>query len=299
MPQAPSFLGRHLRRAEAVSPQRSAIHRDSHCDSPANQPPPSISEDDFQRERLLKHLIPITPSEILDRRPSSQQSTTNSRILKSLAKTGSLFSRGASDSRDDSEVVDGWQKFIHPEGYAYFYHREERIVTENNMFDARVRKILTDLGKLVLDAVKPQAAEKALNIDLYLALDPTDLEICRYYMVDHTYKTVFWDLDEVIPGLVWTPLPRFKINSSITPVQSFEPEHELNKIEPQLSKQLSGSTRMQLTTPKSPKPTIASPQKILSLDAKALYQLYMRRLPIPPREIDRGGTRTTDPIPWN
>ncbi|KZS90873.1 hypothetical protein SISNIDRAFT_468120 [Sistotremastrum niveocremeum HHB9708] len=144
---------------------------------------------------------------------------------------------------NDSEV-EGWQKFVHPEGYTYFYHREDRIVTENNIFDSRIRKILTEKGKLILDAVKPQATEKALNNDLYLDLDPTDLETCRYYMVDHTYQTIVWGLEEIARNCVfllpstanleiptpWNTRPGYPElgdgNKEGTSVGSFERDHD-------------------------------------------------------------------------
>ncbi|KAJ7591053.1 hypothetical protein C8J56DRAFT_934551 [Mycena floridula] len=90
-----------------------------------------------------------------------------------------------------------WTSVSHPEGARYFYHEDKRIFTDANVFDPPVYARLTSYIFKFEDFIRAYNIQLEEDVDIVFDLleDPDckgEDQHCRYYMVAHRTRTIFW-----------------------------------------------------------------------------------------------------------
>jgi hypothetical protein len=78
---------------------------------------------------------------------------------------------------------------VHPEGNPFFYNKELRLVTDNNVRDAAILSLL-EAACANVHRQRQDDATKLPYADLYLRLQHGN--VADYYFVDHINRNLFW-----------------------------------------------------------------------------------------------------------
>ncbi|KAJ7593858.1 hypothetical protein C8J56DRAFT_925341 [Mycena floridula] len=87
-----------------------------------------------------------------------------------------------------------WTAILHPEGAGYFVQEEKRIFTDANIFDPRIYARLTGYILKFEDYIRVyniQLDDVDVVFDLLEVADEGEHH-CRYYMVAHRSRSIFW-----------------------------------------------------------------------------------------------------------
>ncbi|KAG9022271.1 hypothetical protein FRB95_000476 [Tulasnella sp. JGI-2019a] len=111
----------------------------------------------------------------------------------------------------------GWTVCIHPEGDAYFYHHDKRIVTPKDPRDLAAFDIILSAYDRLKKSLYDTARDRIPCSELFLDLSSDKTEV-RYYWADHSTCQIFWAED--VPCLA-LGLPNLtserEIKSRLTP----------------------------------------------------------------------------------
>ncbi|KAJ6595731.1 hypothetical protein DFH09DRAFT_973865 [Mycena vulgaris] len=88
----------------------------------------------------------------------------------------------------------GWTAFQHPEGARYFFHEEQRVFTDANLFDPASLAFINTNVHTIHDFLRAHGVQLVPGADLvldeYTYADGT--MGCQYYFVNHQDRCVFW-----------------------------------------------------------------------------------------------------------
>ncbi|KAL0573613.1 hypothetical protein V5O48_008343 [Marasmius crinis-equi] len=92
-------------------------------------------------------------------------------------------------------LPDGWKEFIHPEGARYFLFEAKHIYTDADVYDYRILSHVTRFMKEMDEYTERQGI--TYSGDVHIAFDvyyepEKDGCACRYYIADHSTRSVFW-----------------------------------------------------------------------------------------------------------
>ncbi|KAG7091400.1 hypothetical protein E1B28_010437 [Marasmius oreades] len=89
----------------------------------------------------------------------------------------------------------GWKEFIHHEGARYFLYESKRIYTDADIYNPSVqqhaRRLINEFDKYT--RIRNIVLTPNMNVVFDMFYDSEDGTCpCRYYIVDHTTRSVFW-----------------------------------------------------------------------------------------------------------
>ncbi|TFK22158.1 hypothetical protein FA15DRAFT_671829 [Coprinopsis marcescibilis] len=100
---------------------------------------------------------------------------------------------------DDEYVLpEGWIKVVQPEGFPYFWHEQDRIITDSQIYDADVSKHLGGFITDIHEHLRIRNLVQTEDVDLVLQIVRCPEENgeeqwwCGYYFVNHSTRTIFW-----------------------------------------------------------------------------------------------------------
>ncbi|EAU81409.1 hypothetical protein CC1G_05239 [Coprinopsis cinerea okayama7 len=135
-------------------------------------------------------IYPILPSDIT--RYDRQRYIDPSRHASYTVRA-----RQMGDDFLDEVLPNGWVKLIHPEGLPYFWHPEERILTESWICDTEVMNHLNEFICRIRDYERAANVIQTENVSLVLQLVIEDDEDwwCGYYFANHADLSLYWHED--------------------------------------------------------------------------------------------------------
>lgn len=85
-----------------------------------------------------------------------------------------------------------WTSFTHPEGSPYFVRNSvPKVVTGAYIYDSAVQEQVLQWVKVVDELLSSKEIKNADSMELYLEPDEEN-DCCRYYLVDHASRVLFW-----------------------------------------------------------------------------------------------------------
>ncbi|KAJ7211360.1 hypothetical protein GGX14DRAFT_450025 [Mycena pura] len=88
----------------------------------------------------------------------------------------------------------GWKACLHPEGAQYFFHEENRVFTDANLFDSVRLDFIDTQIHIIRDFLRVHNVHLSPDVDLVLDeyLYDDGSSGCQYYFVNHQGRCVFW-----------------------------------------------------------------------------------------------------------
>lgn len=113
---------------------------------------------------------------------------TNLRVISHERQTPSL---------GGTCLPSGWEPYTHPEGALYFFHKEQRVYTDANLYD---REYADTISELMCCLTRKIEATRQMGVDIpedyETVLEPPKAEDPSedwgYYFVDHVSQSLFW-----------------------------------------------------------------------------------------------------------
>ncbi|KAK7026841.1 hypothetical protein VNI00_015383 [Paramarasmius palmivorus] len=95
---------------------------------------------------------------------------------------------------DDGRLPPGWKEFLHPEGARYFMYEPKRLYTDANIYDST---ILSHMSSFIWEYDQYIHRHNVhlsphVNVVFDLSIDSEEEVRCKYYLVDHSTRMVFW-----------------------------------------------------------------------------------------------------------
>ncbi|KAG1753603.1 uncharacterized protein EDB91DRAFT_1098826 [Suillus paluster] len=97
----------------------------------------------------------------------------------------------------DMDVPKGWTTLVHPEGFRYFVHKENRTFTDLDICDPVICDDIEYYMQYLFDELRRTVGLEKLDMNqVDLVLEPKvfdgDSVVCCYYFVNHRNRCLFW-----------------------------------------------------------------------------------------------------------
>ncbi|KAJ7500743.1 hypothetical protein B0H11DRAFT_2225139 [Mycena galericulata] len=107
--------------------------------------------------------------------------------------------------------MENWTPHQHPEGALYFVQQQNRLFTDENLYDdAILTKVNACVSRIIGCLEDKKSVGPADDIDIVLDLieDRSETIKCGYYLVDHSTRSIFWmDVFEISQLSSWKRVP--------------------------------------------------------------------------------------------
>ncbi|KAJ7116037.1 hypothetical protein C8R44DRAFT_880416 [Mycena epipterygia] len=93
----------------------------------------------------------------------------------------------------------GWTAYLHPEGAQYFFHKENLVFTDANLFNDVSLELINTTIRDIQDFIRAYGVQLAPDVNLVLEefSYSDNTKGCQYYFVNHRDRSVFW-MDHVV-----------------------------------------------------------------------------------------------------
>ncbi|KAK0463709.1 uncharacterized protein EV420DRAFT_1638634 [Desarmillaria tabescens] len=113
------------------------------------------------------------------------------------------FSTCISPQTGEEKVLpEGWTKHTHSDGKPYFYHDNDKVITEEWLYDRAIAEKLSRYISILNDAISKRAESFGRIKSWHLYVEIVEYEEpswegdnccrCRYYFVNHDEECIFW-----------------------------------------------------------------------------------------------------------
>ncbi|KAL0061131.1 hypothetical protein AAF712_012051 [Marasmius tenuissimus] len=93
------------------------------------------------------------------------------------------------------QLPHGWREFLHPEGARYFFYEPKRIYTDADVYNPNIlrhaHRLINELEEYTRKRHITLSNNMNVTLDMFYE-EEEDSCPCRYYIADHSTRTVFW-----------------------------------------------------------------------------------------------------------
>ncbi|KAK7017521.1 hypothetical protein VNI00_018600 [Paramarasmius palmivorus] len=95
---------------------------------------------------------------------------------------------------DNERLPPGWKEFLHPEGARYFMYEPKRLYTDANIYDDSILSHMNSLIGQYDQYIHRHNIHLSshVNVVFDLSIDSEEEVRCKYYLVDHSTRMIFW-----------------------------------------------------------------------------------------------------------
>ncbi|TFK20560.1 hypothetical protein FA15DRAFT_759286 [Coprinopsis marcescibilis] len=94
---------------------------------------------------------------------------------------------------NEPALPEGWTKMVQPEGFPFFWHEQNRIITDSWIYEADIHgRLMGYIENIQADTrARDLLQTKDVNLVLQIVL-VENIWRCEYYFVNHSTRTIFW-----------------------------------------------------------------------------------------------------------